>query len=89
MAQTAGCARLVWNKGLALEQRALDSKEKRNGFAGLCKKVTAWKKEGSTIFLKLVHSQPLQQTCKDLDRAVKDGLDKQSTKKFPRFKKKN
>ncbi len=89
MAQTAGCARLVWNKGLAMEQKALDTKEKRNGFAGLCRQVTAWKKEEFTTFLKLVHSQPLQQTCKDLDRAVKDGLDKKSPKKFPRFKKKN
>ena len=89
MAQTAGCVRLVWNKGLDLEKKALDAKEKRNFFAGLCKQVTAWKKEESTTFLKLVHSQPLQQTCKDLDRAIKDGLDKKSSKKFPIFKKKN
>jgi len=65
------------------------SKEKRNGFAGLCKQVTAWKKDDTTAFLKLVPSQPLQQTYKDLDRAVKDGLNKKSQKKFPRFKKKN
>ena len=89
MAQTAGCTRLVWNKGLDLEKKALEAKEKRNYFAGLCKQVTAWKKDESTSFLKNVHSQPLQQVCKDLDRAVKDGLDAKSTKKFPRFKKKN
>ena len=89
MAQTAGCARLVWNKGLALEKEALDAKEKRNFFGGLCKHVTAWKKDEATEFLKVVHSQPLQQSCKDLDKAIKEGLDKTNIKKFPRFKKKN
>jgi len=27
MAQTAGCARLVWNEGLSIEKKALESKE--------------------------------------------------------------
>jgi putative transposase len=85
-AQTAGCVRLVWNKGLALEKELLDKKEKRRRFAGLCKEVTSWKREDETSFLQLVHSQPLQQVCKDLDRALSDGLKK--VKGFPRFKKK-
>jgi putative transposase len=89
MAQTAGCVRLVWNRGLALEKKSLDAKENRNGYGGLCKHLTTWKKEESLKFLKLVHSQPLQQTCKDLNKAIFEGLDKKNSKKFPRFKKKN
>ncbi len=46
-----------------------------------------WKVEDSTSFLKLAHSQPLQQTLKDLDRALRDGFKKE--KGFPKFKKKN
>jgi len=85
-AQTAGCVRLVWNKALALEKERLDQKLARMKFAGLCRELTRWKQREETCFLKLVHSQPLQQVCKDLDRALTDGLKKE--KGFPRFKKK-
>ena len=43
-----------------------------------------WKQEYP--FLAEVHSQPLQQALKDLDRAIKDGVSK--AKGFPKFKKK-
>ena len=38
--------------------------------------------------MKEVHSQPLQQTLKNLDRAIKDAFDKTNPKRFPVFKKK-
>ncbi|MBQ9406727.1 MAG: transposase, partial [Desulfovibrio sp.] len=45
-----------------------------------------WKKEVSTSFLAEAHSQILQQTLKDLDRAYKNFFEKRAA--FPRFKKK-
>jgi putative transposase len=86
LAQTAGCVRLVWNKGLAETKNTLERKEKYSGYSGLCDKVKVWKSEENTQFLKRVHSQPLQQTLKDLDRALKDGFKKD--KGFPKFKRK-
>jgi len=86
MAQTAGCVRLVWNKSLAAVKESLD---KNVGYKGYCKmagQMKWWKDDESTSFLKLVHSQPLQQTLKDLDRALRDGFKKE--KGFPKFKKK-
>ena len=87
MAQTAGCVRLVWNKSLGAIKEELDKKEGYKGYCSMAGELKAWKKEEETKFLKCVHSQPLQQTLKDLDRAVKDGFKKD--KGFPRFKKKS
>ncbi len=85
-AQFAGCCRLVWNKALALQKELLEKKEGVLSYTKLAKELVAWKQELS--FLKATHSQPLQQTLMQLDRAIKDGFDKKSAKRFPRFKKK-
>ena len=62
---------------------------KYQSFSELCKLLTLWKKaEAATTFLKTPHSQPLQQTLKHLDRALKDAFNKSNPKQFPRFKKK-
>jgi len=48
-----------------------------------------WKSSEEYAFLREVHSQPLQQTLKDLDRAYQDGFDKrQPLKRLPRKKRK-
>jgi putative transposase len=83
--QFAGCCRLVWNKGLALQKEKLDLKEKLLSYAELTKELTSWKTEDSLFFLKETPSQSLQQTLKDLHRSLWDGLKKQ--KGMPRFKK--
>ena len=84
----AGCRRYVWNYGLAAIKTALDAGEKLPGYYQL---------SAALIPLKTVKpflaedgaAQALQQTLKDLDRAVKDGFDKrQPLKTFPVFKKK-
>ena len=85
-AQFAGCCRLVWNKGLARQKSLLDSGEKILSYSKLAKELISWKQE--LPFLKETHSQPLQQTLMQLDRAIKDGFDKKSVKRFPKFKKK-
>ena len=85
--QSCGSSRFVWNKALAEIKEQLDKKEFSLNYAGLCKKITSWKKEIEINFLKNVHSQVLQQSAKDLDRAIKDFFKKK--KGFPKFKKKN
>lgn len=87
LAQGAGCVRLVWNKALRLQKDKLDQKEKIHSYNELAGFLTTWKKSDELLFLAQAHSQPLQQTLKDLDRALKDGFKK--AKAMPRFKKKN
>ena len=85
-AQFAGCCRLVWNKALAIQKELLGQKEKLLSYNKIAKESVSWKQE--LPFLKETHSQPLQQTLMQLDRAIKDGFDKKSAKGFPRYKKK-
>jgi putative transposase len=51
--------------------------------------LTLWKRSDDYSFLKQSHSQSLQQTLKQLERAFKDGFDRKQPLKFiPVFKKK-
>jgi putative transposase len=84
LSRFAGCSRLVWNQALALQKNRLDQHQRALSYEELAGDLVAWKKEQP--FLKEVHSQPLQQTLKDLDRATKDAFKKD--KGFPKFKKK-
>ena len=88
LAQFAGCSRLVWNKALAFQKERLSAKEPCLSYAGLTKELTQWKKQEDLVFLKQVHSQPLQQSLKNLSQALKEAFDKKNSKQFPRFKKK-
>ena len=84
--RSAGSSRFVWNKGKGLELQK-NRVENGNGvlsYSEICGRLVEWKSEWD--FLKEVHSQPLQQSLKDLSRALKDCFD--GTKGFPRFKKK-
>lgn len=87
LAQGAGCVRLVWNKALAIQREKLATKSKVRSYNELAGLLTEWKKSDALSFLKDAHSQPLQQTLKDLDRALADGFAK--TKGMPEFKKKD
>ena len=87
LAKGSGCSRFVWNKALALQKEKLQNQEKVYTYNDLAGFLTKWKKEEAYSFLKSAHSQPLQQTLKDLDRALKDGFSK--SKGMPKFKKKN
>ena len=86
LAQFAGCSRFIWNRGLAIVKDSLEQKTGFVNYNSLAKQLTEWKKEPETEFLKTVHSQPLQQTLKDLEKACKDAFKKD--KGFPKFKKK-
>lgn len=72
MRRFAGCCRFLWNKALALEKETYAADKKRLGYHALAGKLKDWKKEEETAFLSEAHSQILQQTLKDLDRAYKN-----------------
>jgi len=84
--KTLGCARFVWNALLAENKALLDAKLKRMGYAAMCKRILELKTEFP--FLAEVHSQPLQQTAKDLDGAINDAFNPEINREFPVFKKK-
>jgi putative transposase len=84
--QFAGCSRFVWNLALALQKERLDQKEGILRYNKLALLLPQWKKEHP--FLKEVHSQPLQQTLKDLDKTFARFFDPKLQAGFPRFKKK-
>jgi putative transposase len=58
----------------------LESGEKRFFYADMCKELTELKKDPNFAFLNAAPSQTLQQTLKDLDRALSDAFAK--TKHF-------
>ncbi len=80
-----GCSRFVWNEVLALNELRHECGEKRLGFKAMCEYLTYLKSEYP--FLREVHSQPLQQTLKDLAIAYQRAFDPKLTARFPRFKK--
>ena len=86
MRRCAGSCRFVLNKALALQQANYAESKKKLSYADLCKQLTEWRKSSETQWLSETHSQPLQQTLKDLERAYKNFFEKRAD--FPRFKKK-
>ncbi|XXG31513.1 MAG: transposase [Ferrovum myxofaciens] len=86
MRRFAGSCRFVFNKALVMQKAIHEGGEKKLGYAGLCKELTTWKTQPETAWLKETHSQVLQQSLKDLERAYKNFFDKRAD--FPRFKKK-
>ena len=88
LAQFAGCCRLVWNKALALQKMLLEEKQSCLSYNKLAGALRDWKQEEDLLFLQQCHSQPLQQTLMNLDRALKEAFSKTNPKRFPRFKKK-
>jgi putative transposase len=86
MRRFAGACRFVYNKALALQKERFEQGEKKLGYAGLCKALTAWRNGIETPWLKEAPTHPLQQTLKDLERAYTNFFAKRAD--FPRFKKK-
>lgn len=84
MRRLAGSCRYVYNRALALQKERHERGEKKLGYAGLCKELTAWRHEA--MWLAAAHSQVLQQALKDLERAYRNFFEKRAA--FPRFKKK-
>ena len=81
----AGCSRFVWNEVLALNELRHECGEKRLGYKAMCEYLVYLKDEYP--FLREVHSQPLQQTLKDLAIAYQRAFEPKLSARFPRFKK--
>ncbi len=86
MRRFAGSCRFVFNKALALQKERYEQGERKLGYAGLCKLLTAWRNGPETLWLKEAPTHPLQQVLKDLERAYANFFAKRAD--FPRFKKK-
>jgi len=84
MRRFAGSCRYVYNRALALQKARYERGEKKLGYAGLCKELTAWRAERA--WLSQAHSQALQQTLKDLERAYRNFFEKRAG--FPAPKRK-
>ncbi|WFE69514.1 transposase [Thiomicrospira sp. R3] len=85
----AGANRFVWNKALAMNLFRLENKQSILWYHEMAFWLTLWKQSDEYGFLKTAHSQTLQQTLKNLERAFKDGFDKtQPLKRIPVFKRK-
>lgn len=79
----SGGLRWVWNRALA-EQKARHARgEKYEGFAGMCKWLTAWRNGAVTAWLAQGPIHPQQQVLRRLDEAYKRFFKKSGG--FPRF----
>jgi putative transposase len=86
MRRFSGSCRFVFNKALAMQKTLYEQGEKKQGYAGLCKSLTAWRNDHETLWLADAPVHPLQQALKDLERAYSNFFAKRAD--FPRFKKK-
>ena len=85
----SGVNRFVWNKALAINLSRLENKQSILWYNEMDFWTKLWKASDEYSFLKTVHSQTLQQTLKNLEKAFKDGFDKkQPLKRIPKFKRK-
>jgi putative transposase len=86
MRRFAGSCRYVFNEALALQKERFAQGEMKFGYAGLCRRLTQWRNEAETPWLKDSPIHPLQQALKDLQRAYSNFFAKRAA--IPRFKKK-
>ena len=84
--RTMGCARLVYNKALAVRTEAWYQDKKRVGYNETSAMLTQWKKEEDLSFLREVSYAPLQQGLRHLQTAFTNFFAGRA--KYPNFKKK-
>ena len=80
----SGCRRFVWNWGLERKKTVYKETGKGICYKALAAELVELKKQPETAFLKECHSQVLQQTLMDLDKAFVSFFEKRS--RFPKFK---
>ncbi len=86
MSRFAGSCRFVFNKALALQKANYEAGDPFIGYVAMAKRLTHWRNDPETPWLKESPVHPLQHALKDLDRAYKHFFDKRAA--FPRFRKK-
>ena len=83
--KTLGCTRFVYNKCLDIKSSLYKTEKKNISGFELMKKLTAWKAEEDTKFLKDVSNVALQQTIRHLEVAFENFFAKKAS--YPVFKK--
>lgn len=86
LSRFSGSSRFVYNKALALQKERFEKGDKKLNYAGLCRELTIWRNDSTTEWLKNCHSQVLQQSLKDLERAYQNFFENRAD--FPKFKRK-
>lgn len=84
LAQTFGCARLVYNKALDVRTQAWREYQKKVNYVDTSKMMTQWKKDPELSFLSEVSTVPLQQSLKNLQAGFDAFFRKQN--QYPKFK---
>ena len=85
MKRFCGCARFVFNKALAYQNEQYQAdKSFKFSYNKVANLLPAWKKDKAFVWLKECHSQVLQQSLKDLERAFQNFFAKRTD--FPKFK---
>jgi putative transposase len=84
LAQTFGCARLVWNWGLEMRSQAYEQEKKFLSYADTTAALAQLKKTPEKAFLNDVSSVVLQQSLRNLDAAFNNFFDKRAA--YPKFK---
>ena len=82
-----GCARLVYNKALALRTEAWYERQERVGYTETSAMLTEWKKQEDLQFLNEVSCVPVQQGLRHLQSAFTNFFAGRA--KYPNFKKKH
>jgi putative transposase len=88
-AQFAGASRFLYNRGLAQRKAAYEKEGKSIAYFEQNNELVSLKKQETTIWLKDIHSQVLQQALKNLDTAFQNFFENVKLGKkpgFPRFK---
>ncbi|WP_293134038.1 RNA-guided endonuclease TnpB family protein [Microcoleus sp. bin38.metabat.b11b12b14.051] len=85
--RTMGCARLVYNKALALRTEAWYERQERVGYTETSAMLTEWKKQEDLQFLNEVSCVPVQQGLRHLQTAFTNFFAGRA--KYPNFKKKH
>ncbi len=85
--KTLGCNRFVYNKCLDLKSTLYKTEKKNISGFDLMKKLTMWKAQPETAFLKEVSNVSMQQSIRNLEVAFENFYAKRAS--YPRFKKKS
>ena len=88
LSDIAGCCRFAWNKFNALNQTRLSNRQRIMYYHEMDFWTKLWKTSEEYSFLAFCPAQVLQQKLLDLDRAYRDGFDKQQPlKRLPNMRK--
>lgn len=76
----------MFNQALALKQEQYDQEKKNLSYNDTAAELIQWKQSAETSWLREIHSQILQQSLKNLDRAYTNFFQQRAD--FPKFKRK-